>query len=431
MKSKILFLDCAALGANMLQDGRIPGVDLVFNELDPVFPAVTCTAQATLRTGTPPSSHGMVSNGQYHRGLQKPLFWEQSASLVSGKRIWENYRKQGKRVGLMFWQQSLGERADLILSPKPVHKHHGGMIQDCYDQPAGLYAHLVQQIGQPFNLMHYWGPLASAKSSEWIVSSICEVMNHPEYAPDLLLAYLPHLDYDLQRHGPEHPKSKKALQQLGLYLKRIKDAAEQCGYELIITGDYAISATKGPAVYPNRMLHEHGLMGTHAVGHRLYPDLYAGKAFAMVDHEVAHVYIKEGYLDETRALLETLEGVDSILEKDSLAEAALNHPGAGDLVLVAQPGRWFAYPWWSDSRQAPDFATHVDIHNKPGFDPCELFFGWPPMSVSQDTQKVKGTHGRNGQGRRVAWTSTIPLTLNEATHAGLATALQDLLAGTI
>ena len=51
------------------------------------------------------------------------------------------------------------------------------------------------------------------------------------------------------------------------------------------------------------------------------------------------------------------------------------------LVLVAEPDAWFAYPFWLDDRHAPDYARTVDIHRKPGYDPCELFFDpkllWP------------------------------------------------------
>ena len=82
----------------------------------------------------------------------------------------------------------------------------------------------------------------------------------------------------------------------------------------------------------------------------------------------------------------------------------LDHPNSGELILQAEPGAWFAYPWWLNPKEAPDYATHIDIHNKPGFDPCELFFGWPPFRISTNTKRVGGTHGRQCD---VAWTSSL------------------------
>ena len=58
-------------------------------------------------------------------------------------------------------------------------------------------------------------------------------------------------------------------------------------------------------------------------------------------------------------------------------------------LLPAKRGAWCEYKWWTDDREAPDFASHVDIHNKPGFDPKELFF------FNRGT--VRGTHGRQCQ----------------------------------
>ncbi len=173
-RKKLLVVDVAALGWNLVT--QKPPAGFTFQKASPVFPAVTCVAQASFRTAALPAQHGLVSNGLYVPELKKVLFWEQSAALVEGPRIWDRLRARGGRVGMLFWQQSLGESVDLVLSPRPIHKHEGGMIQDCLCQPAPLYDRLCREIGKPFNLMHYWGPLASRKSSDWIVSATCAVM---------------------------------------------------------------------------------------------------------------------------------------------------------------------------------------------------------------------------------------------------------------
>ncbi len=406
MPTKLLIIQVAGLSTAP----HAPGLE--FQSMQSVFPAVTCTAQASFRTASPPSTHGMIANGLYHRSMAKAMFWEQSAGLVAGERIWSQFRQAGRTVGLMFWQQSLGEDVDLILSPAPIHKHHGGMIQDCYAKPAGLYQRLCETVGRPFKLRHYWGPLASAKAGDWIAEAAAAVMADGSIAPDLLLSYLPTLDYDLQRYGPNHSRSAKAAEALDEQLHRLMAAAEANGYEVLVFGDYAI-APATEAALPNRALVEAGLLTTRQVGPRLYADLYTSRAFAMVDHEIAHVYVGDRKdLQIVRDVLATWPGVADVLGRDAQAACDIDHPNSGELVALAEPGTWLAYPWWTERQQAPDYAAHVDIHSKPGFDPCELFgepFDWLPMSVTQDTTRIRGSHGRAGEGREVVWGTTLSL----------------------
>ena len=338
------------------------------------------------------------------------MFWEQSARLVEGDRIWTNFRLRGKRVGMVFWQQSLGETVDLILSPAPVHKHHGGMIQDCYSKPSGLYRKLCRKIGRPFKLQHYWGPLASWKVGEWIVEAVSEMLSNPDLAPDLLLGYLPSLDYDLQRKDPETDGGVvKTLNRVKEQLLRLIKSAESNGYDVLIFGDYHVAPVRC-AVTPNVVLREAGFLTVRHIKNMAYPDFYASRAFAMADHEIAHVYIPDNNdIPAVKNLLKDLPGIAEVLDVEGQAAVSLNHKNSGELVLVAAPGKWLSYPWWTEKAEAPDFASHVDIHNKPGYDPCELFFGWPPGSVSQDTRRIRGSHGGVGPKRHVTWGSTFSL----------------------
>jgi len=416
---KLLIINVAALGSNLA--GKIPGFS--FQKAASEIPAVTCTSQASFRTASTPQAHGMVSNGLFFPGLRKVLFWEQSSALVHGPRIWEKFRAQGGRVGMMFWQQSLGEAVDFVLSPAPIHKHGGGMIQDCYCEPRDLYARLIAAVGRPFNLMNYWGPLASRKSSDWIVDATLAVLADRETSPDLLLTYIPHLDYDLQRYGPDSPQAAKALEVLAGYLERLRKQAEMQGYEWLIFGDYAIEAATRGAIFPNRALRAAGLFSTRDIKGMSYADFFTSRAFAVTDHQIAHVYAPDA---ESRAkakqILQALDGVAAVLDRAEQQSLGVGHPSGGDLLLMAAQGAWFAYPWWNEKREAPDFASHVDIHNKPGYDPCELFFGWPPMSVSSDVDRIRGTHGRGGDGNAIAWASSLFFGQGPATFLELATA---------
>jgi predicted AlkP superfamily pyrophosphatase or phosphodiesterase len=329
---------------------------------------------------------------------------------------------------MMFWQQSLGENVDLVLSPKPIHKHEGGMLQDCYSQPHDLYARLTEKVGRPFNLMHYWGPLASRKSSDWIVAATKEVMAMPDAAPDVLFSYLPHLDYDLQRRGPDSPEADKALDVLYAHLEELCRAAESCGYDYLFFGDYEMEAVTGGAVFPNRALRDAGLFSVRRVKNMAYPDFFSSGAFAVVDHSIAHIHVKdEKSAARAKDVLAGLPGVEEVMDRARQEQSGIHHARSGALVLVAKKGSWFAYPWWTEKREAPDFATHVDIHNKPGYDPCELFFGWPPPSVSMDTGKIRGTHGRAGPDASVAWATSCRFDAEPATILDLSRAARDWL----
>jgi predicted AlkP superfamily pyrophosphatase or phosphodiesterase len=408
MKDKLLIVDVAGLGYDFLCRKRGDEWEgLKFAPMESVFPAVTCTAQASFRTAAAPAQHGMVANGLWDRRYLKARFWEQSSALVGGERIWQKYRKAGHTVGMLFWQQSMGEDVDVVLTPAPIHKHHGGMIQDCYCQPAGLYADLCRKVGRKFNLMNYWGPLASYKASAWIAEATAALLADSELAPDLCLTYLPVLDYDLQRYGTQHPRSRKALEHLLSQLKMLKTSADKNGYDILIFGDYALGDVTGEPIYPNRELYKQGLLATRVVNGMHYPDFGKSDAFVMVDHEVGHIYVKDSAkIGEVYNVMTALPGVAEVLDAQQQIEYGIEHANSGELVLLADAGLWLAYPWWNSDSEAPDYASHVDIHNKPGYDPAELFFGWPPGSVSRRAERIKGTHGRVGVGRKAAWAST-------------------------
>lgn len=364
--------------------------------LQPSFPAVTSTVQASLSTGRSPASHAIIANGYYDRSRMQVSFWEQSDRLVEAKRVWQMAREQDPNFtsAMLFWQNSIGSANDWIVTPKPIHKHSGGMIQSCYSRPPGLYDKLARRIGK-FNLFWYWGPFTSMKASRWITRCTVEILK--AHQPHLVLTYLPHMDYNQQREGPEGASVAKDLQLVDECLGELADAARTHGYTLIVAGDYAIEPVRH-AIFPNQALRAQGFLLPYTVKGLEYLDYGQSRAFAMVDHQVAHVFCEGAILEEVRKLLAALPGIERILNKEEQAAWGVNHPRSGELLLVAAPGYWFAYPWWQEPARRPDFATHVDIHNKPGYDPLELFWERHPFRVAQDASRIRGSHGRRTDG---------------------------------
>ena len=282
---KHLIAIAAGLGYDVLERRRfLDMAGLTFRPAESVFPAVTCVAQATFRTAAPPCDHGMVSNGYFSRKLRKPSFWEQSASLVTGPRIWDSLRAGGAKVGMYFWQQSLGESVDYVLSPAPIHKHGGGMIMRSYTQPAEMDDVLNRRCGT-FPLHRYWGPLASPKVGRAVLANFFAMAEVHE--PDIAFLYLPTLDYQAQRHGPASRSAWRALREFRSQLEKLADFAESKGAELTVCGDYAIGAVDLPPAFPNATLRREGLFSVRPVEGRAYPDFYSSRAFAMCDHEIA------------------------------------------------------------------------------------------------------------------------------------------------
>lgn len=362
---KSIKIIAAGLGWGLLErNGMTEMAGLKFAPQKSVFPAVTCVAQATLRTGLAPAEHGMISNGYWSKTLKKPIFWEQSCELVKGARVWS------RNSGVFFFQQSLGEDVELIVSPAPIHKHGGGMIMSCYTKPTGMAEVLTKLCGK-FPLWRYWGPFASAKVGRKCISYFEEMTNVHDV--DEAYLYLPTLDYAAQKEGPDSSAAKASLKEFRRQLERVADIAMRRGCELKVTGDYEITPVTAEPVKPNVILRREGLFKTRIVGGMSYPDFYQSTAFAMCDHEVCVIVGPE-----REKAAEILLATNEFERPLSISTATL--------YLLAKQGSWCDYAWWTDKREAPDFASHVDIHNKPGYDPRELFFFNRGM--------VKGTHGR-------------------------------------
>ncbi|MGI9424826.1 MAG: alkaline phosphatase family protein [Hyphomicrobiaceae bacterium] len=387
--------------------------------LNTTTPAVTCTTQSTLLTGALPSVHGAVANGWYFRDLAEVWFWRQSNHLIGGEKIWDAGRTRNAdfTTAKMFWWYNMYATAEWSATPRPMYPADGRKIPDHYAFPAELHDELDQKFGQ-FPLFKFWGPAADITSSEWIGRATIDVMKTRN--PTLALTYLPHLDYNLQRLGPDlnHPRLIQDLSEIDGVCGELIEAAEADGREIIIVSEYGITPTRD-AVHINRALREAGLLRVRVEEHgREQLDAGASDAFAVADHQLAHIYVRPTVpLDDVRSLIAGLDGVESVLGKDGKRAAGLDHSRSGELVAISDADRWFSYYYWLDDAKAPDYARTVDIHRKPGYDPVELFVDpeirWPMLSIGwrlakrklgmrqlldvislKDTTLVKGSHGR-------------------------------------
>ena len=380
----------------------------------PALPAVTCTAQSTYLTGLPPAQHGCVANGWYDRALAEHHFWKQSNALVQGPKLWETCRaaRPGFTCAKLFWWYNMYSSADWSVTPRPLYPADGRKIFDIHTHPADLRPTLKRDLG-PFPFPTFWGPTAGLPSSQWIAASARWI--EERHRPDLSLVYLPHLDYNLQRLGPDDPRCAEDCRAIDTLVGELLDFYAQRGVRPVVLSEYGIVPVRR-AVALNRVLRARGWLTVKDELGRETLDCGGSAAFALADHQVAHIYVRDPALvPAVRDALASTPGVAQVLDRAAQRELGLDHARGGDLVAFAEEDSWFTYYYWEDDAKAPDFARCVDIHRKYGYDPVELFvdpaLAFPKLRVAAkllrkalgfrmlmdviplDPSLVKGSHG--------------------------------------
>jgi predicted AlkP superfamily pyrophosphatase or phosphodiesterase len=391
--------------------------------ITPAFPAVTCSAQSTYLTGLTPAQHGIVGNGWYDRDLAEVQFWKQSNHLVHGRKLWEELRElePGFTCAKLFWWYNMYSSADWSITPRPMYPADGRKFFDIYSWPYSIRTDVKKDLGE-FPFATFWGPAAGVQTpqgppdaaSRWIAESAKWIEQN--YSPSLNLVYLPHLDYNLQRLGPKHPDISKDLRLIDAIVGELILFFRKRNIEVVLLSEYGITPVDTP-IYINQLLRKDGWLVVKDELGREMLDCGASKAFAVTDHQIAHIYLNDCSIEaRIRAVLEKWPGVDRVIDRKEQAELGIDHPRAGDLIAIAKENAWFVYYYWDGDRLAPEFARTVDIHRKPGYDPAELFLdpkipfaklkiAWRLLQkklgfrmlmdvIPLDATLVKGSHGR-------------------------------------
>lgn len=411
----VVGLSPACLGANMpfltqwAETAKI-------SSIKPLLPAVTCSVQATYMTGKYPNEHGIVANGWYFRDEAEVKLWRQSNKLVQAPKIWDKAREidPSFTCANMFWWFNMYSKADYSVTPRPNYLADGRKIPDCYSHPADLRDKLQKELGT-FPLFNFWGPNTSIKSSRWIAEA--SLITDELYDPTLTLIYLPHLDYNFQRHGNNHSSILKDLQEIDEVCKDLINYYEKKrDAQVIVLSEYGITPVHRP-IHLNRILRKKDYLAIRIERGLELLDAGESRAFAMADHQIAHIYIENpADIPAVKALIESVEGVEMVLDEEGKRAYHLDHERSGELVAIADKDSWFTYYFWLDDRKAPDYARMVDIHKKPGYDPVEMFLDpkikAPMLKVGGkliqkklgfrmvmdviplDATLIKGSHGR-------------------------------------
>jgi len=414
--NKTVVIDIVGLSSSLIGE-HTPFLKKYSNErsvatITPMLPAVTTSVQSTYVTGKLPHAHGIVGNGWYDRSECEVKFWKQSNKLVLSEKIWERAKKVDAAFTFsnMFWWYNMYSSADYSATPRPNYLADGRKLPDCYTTPASLRDELQSTLGQ-FPLFQFWGPGANIKSTQWIADA--SVITDKKYDPTLTLIYLPHLDYCLQKYGQDFSKIKKDLGEIDSVVRKLVEYYTKKNARIILLSEYGITNVNNP-VSVNRILREQGLLEVRVERGLELLDVGASRAFAVADHQIAHIYINDpSVAAKVRTIVEKIPGVESVLDRNEQQRYGIHHERAGDLVLMADERSWFTYYFWLDDAVAPDYARAVDIHKKPGYDPVEMFmtsklragykllrkkagFRYVMDVIPLDPTLVKGSHGRTG-----------------------------------
>jgi predicted AlkP superfamily pyrophosphatase or phosphodiesterase len=341
-----------------------------------VIPAVTCTAQATLLTGKLPNEHGIVANGWLFRDTGEVRFWQQSNALIQAEPLYVTARRiaaeQGRpfRVAQLFWWFNQGADVAWSVTPKPYYGADGNKAFGIYGTPEGLTDRLERDLG-PFPFRTFWGPGAGLHCTEWIARSAATLLR--EERPELSLVYLPHLDYDPQKFGVSGSDMPRLVRELDDACVPLLDAAKEVGARVWIVSEYGHCDVSRP-VYLNRALRLAGLLSARQGPFGEVLDTFGSRAFAVCDHQLAHIYVRDlADIPQVAEVISQVDGVGQVFRGEQKGDIGLDHERSGEIVALSEADSWFAYPYWLDDTLAPDFARTVDIHRKPGYDPCELF----------------------------------------------------------
>jgi len=420
--NRLAVINVVGLSGRLLDSGHLPQLVKLASKgtirrIRPAFPAVTCTAQAAYLTGRLPNTHGIVANGWHDRDLAEHQFWKQSNRMIQGEKIWHALRAAhpDATVAQLFWWFNMHADVDWSVTPRPLYLADGRKVFDIHTQPMDLREELKAALG-PFPFPQFWGPAAGRGASDWIAASARYI--DEKHSPTLNLIYLPHLDYVLQKFGPDM-KDMRVLKELAIADEIAGSLAEffqNRGVEVVVLSEYGITPVSRP-VHLNRVLRREGWLSIKDELGRETLDQGGSAAFAIADHQIAHIYVRNPELrPKVKAVLEATPGVEKVLDAYDLRARGLDHPRSGDLLAVAVPDAWFTYYYWEDDARAPDFARTVDIHRKPGYDPVELFLdpnlfapklkiAWKLLKkklgfrilmdvIPLDATLVRGSHGR-------------------------------------
>ena len=367
--------------------------------LVPSFPCASWPVQANLLTGQLPRRHGVIASGCYHRQQGDVELWNSSSDIVSAPMIWDTLRDHHPELISAAWFPMVAGscRSNYVCSTQSHYLQQPDEQDACDTRPGQLYNTLRHELGSI--------PQADAGQTEmqfdtsaWMARSASRVAHSVQ--PHLFYLSFSHLLETAQQHGPDSPNTRDALAELdralGILIDGFQSAYEGRNLLWLVTSEFVITPVDHVS-YPNRRLREAGLLEVKNLADGEHLDLDNSLAWAFVDHQYAHVYVKDStssIIREVTRLFTREAGIDQVLCGPELADLHLDHPRSGEVVLISSPNSWQAYYWWMEDAHAPQFARQpTGSIMKPAIDPLELYADRRDGTIPLNTKLIQGSYG--------------------------------------
>jgi len=361
----------------------------------PTFPCLTSSVQAAMLTGRRASEHGVVANGCYDPERQTVAFWNGCHNMIESPTFFTKLTeaKPGLKSAVWNAQNIRGAAATFVVSPGPVRGPDSLGTSGCYTKPESLYNELVSHAGT-LPIGRYWSPKANAHLTKWILEGALWLAK--THTPNFHLVCLPHLEGAAQKYGPNSEQAAEGLAELDTALADFIDRYEKLSIAKrtawLLVGEY-VTTPVSQVIYPNRILREAGLLKVREERGREYVDWDHSDAFAMVDHQVAHVFVNRGDANGVADLFRAMGNIGDLVVGRERSAMGVEHPRSAPVILISRPDGWFSYYWWHTDDAAPPFARMVGNSSKLGYDPMELFVDPVTGRIPLDAALVKGSHG--------------------------------------
>ncbi len=365
-----------------------------FKPLRATFPALMPSVDASILTGKPPKDHGILGNVRFERDLVEPRYGDNASRIVAGERIWQTAKKKKPdfTTAVLFWSNILYSDVDFYLTGNPLHTGKELALAG-YGRPKDLFVKVSEYAGE-FNPKWLWGAEASIQASQWIMKATRFVLE--KYQPNLVFTMIPQLELSLQKWGLNSPQILIELGKVDGLLKEVVGYCNEKKYTVVVLSEYGLTDVKD-AVMINRILRDTYFQEVREYQGKEYLDYGTSKAFALCDHQIAQVFVRDKLVKPIKDLLVEVPGIETVLDAEGMKEYNVTHPRCPDLIAIASKDRWFSYYWWKEGgeEKAPPFAKSVDMVRKGCYDPVEIFQDARSKMVDFNlVQNVKASYGR-------------------------------------
>jgi hypothetical protein len=353
MVERVVLLSIPQVRRRDVTPGALSSLDRLcasgsIGQLVPSFPSVSAPAFATLVTGTEAGEHGMVASAYYDRELCKVVGPYLDDSAVTAEKLWESVARgrPGARTMAWFGPNTRGASVDFW-----AEIDEDGRLRT---KPLELAEELVKRLG-PFP-SPLGGPAAAAprfETTAWVVRSAAYMIGSER--PDFAVVRIPHLGHVARRFGPDSREASRAIMELDRLLGPVLPSIAKDS--LVVAASESIATPVSEPVDVNRILRSLDALHLQDLAEGGTDiDCLRSPALAVADHQVCHVYVN--HPDRLPELASAFsgnqsDGIEIVLQGASRKRLGLGHERSGDLVLVAEPDRWFRGDWWLNPKEAP------------------------------------------------------------------------------